>query len=115
MLRKVEDESGVYVKVHDPKDKENVRVIRTKRRRPAGRSVMMYHCVEDVEGAWKREQEQSPLLIRKDLALPGHMALMDFLLASTFDFNLTNHVLAYKKVVNKIHPVSTTMPEYAKV
>jgi len=40
---------------------------------------------------------------------------MDFLLASTFDFNPTNHILAYKKVVNKIHPVSTTMPEYAKI
>jgi len=40
---------------------------------------------------------------------------MDFLLVSTFDFNLTNHVLVYKKVVNKIHPVSTTMPEYAKI
>jgi len=115
LLRKMEDESGVYMKVHDLKNRENVRVIRTKERRPAGRSVMMYHCVEDIEGAWKREQVQSPLSIRKDLALPGHTALMDFLLVSTFDFNPTNHVLAYKKVVNKIHPVSTTMPEYAKV
>ena len=41
----MEDESGVYMKVHDLKDKENVRVIRTKKRQPAGRSV------EDVEGA----------------------------------------------------------------
>ena len=43
------------------------------------------------------------------------MALIDFLLMSTFDFNPTNHVFAYKKVVNKIYPVSTTMSEYAKV
>jgi len=32
LLRKVEDENGVYMKMHDPKDKENVRVIRTKER-----------------------------------------------------------------------------------
>lgn len=80
-------------------------------------------CVEDVVAAWAAAGDKIDQVV--DLDHPGnyilsnpssaYSSLTDALLSSTFTWNYTSHSLAYKKVSKRILPVSTVMPEYAKI
>ena len=41
--------------------------------------------------------------------------LADYQLRQTFEFDPIRHVLAYKKVANRVKPVATTMPQHARI
>ncbi|KAJ3885087.1 hypothetical protein GG344DRAFT_59747, partial [Lentinula edodes] len=43
------------------------------------------------------------------------LSFSNFLLSSTHHYDQINHVFAYRKVANKVLPVPTVMPEYAKI
>lgn len=47
--------------------------------------------------------------------LDWELSLADFLLYSTHHYNIINHVFAYKKVANKVLPIPTVIPDYAKI
>ena len=42
-------------------------------------------------------------------------SLADYQLRQTFEFDPIRHVLAYKKVANRVKPVATTMPQHARI
>ncbi|GLB41626.1 hypothetical protein LshimejAT787_1002260 [Lyophyllum shimeji] len=121
LLAKVETEAGVWVTLQDPRDRRRRKTV-AMRERPSGKRATTFTCVEDVAAAWREDAsaDQSMPLTQPppdlaDLVRTGPIAITNILLASTFAIDPVTRVLAYKKVANKILPVPTTMPEYAKV
>lgn len=138
LLQKTEHEDGrVTVVVHNPANRSEKRVIETRERRwrKGMKEGLMFRRVEDVEKAWRlwREEQMTGEVLpvanttsfvraeqegvsEPDLASDLYpTSLVNFFLADTFEYDIGKHALAYKRVANKIRPVPTTMPDYAKV
>ncbi|GBE78906.1 Retrovirus-related Pol polyprotein from transposon 412 [Sparassis crispa] len=101
------EDENVFITVHDPCDPTNTRDLSTKPRLigvPRGSFALTV----------------SSAAVRSDVILPTISGLTDTFLAdevlrSNYEWDPVAHVFAYKKVANKVRPIVTAMPEYARI
>lgn len=103
-LLQKETEDSVLVTIYDPCDPTNTRTCYTTPRNPIDRPGFFTAIIEPPELPFAR----SCLSI-----VEGPMA--EHILRSQYEINPVRHVLAYKKVENKVRPVATTMPSAARI
>ncbi|CAA7264504.1 unnamed protein product [Cyclocybe aegerita] len=123
LLQKAEFEDGrLHVTIHSPLDRSKKCVVEMKERESSGGKgqTLMFRSREDVLEAWRRWREggcgngleEEP---EGGEEPPFPTSYANFILGTTFEQGPTAQTLAYKKVARRIKPVSTTMPERAKV
>ena len=111
-LSKEETDNAVQVTIHDPWDSSNIRVCQTLPRPWPQQGSFTTTAVAFATPVSSHPVVKTPLPIHPALSLTS---LTDHLLRQAFDYDLVRHVFAYKKVANKIKPVTTTMPAHARI
>ena len=117
LLQKTEYVNGkVEVTIHNPRDRREARVVETRERKWGGAAKsVMYKNMGDVARTWKEWREGGLTSQRMIDQEPFPTSLASFLMSSTFEPDTSGRMLLYKKVTNKVWPVASTMPDYAKV
>jgi hypothetical protein len=119
-LSKEETNDQVLITIRDPLNASNTRTCHTSPRPwPQGSfsaTTAVLCTTPTITQTSALSQKLSSALVHQPFR--PHLTATSFtehLLKTCFDYDTTRHVLAYKKVSNKVKPVATTMPSHARI